>query len=189
MLKLDDNVFIIENVSQNPAKDIQAKVKLIHNEIADDIGEYELTYLNPKGREVISDISKTIESKLENLKLVVKTIENRTLKTNGGEESLIIRSKKIKSDFKITCKADIRIPKWVNTHKFQYNFEISYTKCLIDELGNYIGVPHGHEDNYIITIKPSGEKYRGIRNRREGCTAGCRTRYTCHCCNRAPREI
>jgi hypothetical protein len=166
MLTLDDNEFIIKNVSQNPAKDIQTKVKLIYNENAHDIGEYELNYLNPESHDVFRDISKRIESKLKNLKLVVKTEEKRSIKTNDGEDLLIINSLKIDSDFKIniefkiTCKADILVPTWINTHKFQYNFEISYAKNVVDSYGHYVGVPYGHEDNYIIIIKPSNGNWK-----------------------------
>ncbi len=180
--KINDYEFIIKNVSKNPAKDIRAKIKLIHNENTHDIGEYKLDYSNPEDEDVIRDISDRIESKLENLKLLIKAeskcpkepkfcrtdMEIQAIKENvySDEELQAISSHRIDNNFKIniefeiTCKADIPIS-W--EHKFRYNFEVSYTELNLDDIiepERSSAILYGWEDDFELTIKPSTGKWK-----------------------------
>lgn len=178
-----DYEFTIKNVSQNPAKDILVSVKLIHNEKAHDIGEYKRDYLNPEEEEVIRDISERINSKLEDLKLLIRTdsISPEELEFGTTEHVIEVLEKlyeenesqiiclyridndfKINIEFKITCKADILISM---RDKFRYNFEVSFNKRDLDDLNineqdAAIAISYYYENNFFFVMKPSTGKWK-----------------------------
>lgn len=177
--------FTIKNVSQNPAKDILVEVKLIHNEIAHNIGDYELDYLTPEAEDVISDISNRIESKLEELKIldITESIDPFFYRSDFIDDDIKILEKyyednefqticsyiidndfKINIEFKITCRAHIPIS---TIDKFRYNFELSYIKYDLENMDlikheheKALAISYGYEDNFFLIMKPSNGKWK-----------------------------
>lgn len=158
----------------------------MHNENTYDIGEYMREYLNPEEEDFIMNMPEKIESKLEELKLLIKVpykwpenpdpayvnnvfqhiidIENGRYKE---DELQTFHSHKINENFKIaiifevTCNSDIP---WFNKYNFLNNFEISYAMIeefhLKEDHDINIEIGYGCKNNFSVWIRPSIGKWK-----------------------------
>lgn len=163
-----------------------------------------MAHLNPEDEQVIRGISDRIKSELIKLeKLISNNSTNPGDLIGSTSHEIDIVEKlyedynkqigdfynivsyridkdfKIDIEFKITCRADIpiSIPIFMRD-KFRYNFEVSYIKDDLDELGicdlddlrhsnlnenerdKYLAISYGYENNFFLIMKPSSGKWK-----------------------------